>query len=67
LAHPIENFSTDLAQSGLSRAPDRARISFVPGLTQNSGQMQSKRPMHLYEVRPRKDHRGFDLISDGLS
>jgi hypothetical protein len=21
---------------------------------------------HVYEVRPRKDHRGFDLISDGL-
>jgi hypothetical protein len=22
--------------------------------------------MHVYEVRPRKDHRGFDLISDVL-
>ena len=22
--------------------------------------------MHKYEVRPRKDHRGFDLICDGL-
>jgi hypothetical protein len=22
--------------------------------------------MHLYEVRPRKDHRGVDLISDVL-
>jgi len=22
--------------------------------------------MHLYEVRPRKDRRGFDLISDAL-
>jgi len=22
--------------------------------------------MHLYEVRPRKDHRGVDLISDPL-
>jgi hypothetical protein len=22
--------------------------------------------MHVYEVRPRKDKRGFDLISDGL-
>jgi hypothetical protein len=22
--------------------------------------------MHVYEVRPRKDHRGFDLISDAL-
>jgi len=23
--------------------------------------------MHTYEVRPRKDHRGVDLISDALS
>ena len=23
-------------------------------------------PMHAYEVRPRKDHRGVDLISDVL-
>ena len=22
--------------------------------------------MHIYEVRPRKDHRGVDLISDSL-
>jgi len=22
--------------------------------------------MHVYEVRPRKDHRGLDLISDAL-
>jgi hypothetical protein len=25
-----------------------------------------KREMHAYEVRPRKDHRGVDLISDAL-
>jgi hypothetical protein len=24
------------------------------------------RSMHIYEVRPRKDHRGVDLISDAL-
>jgi len=23
-------------------------------------------PLHVYEVRPRKDHRGVDLISDVL-
>jgi hypothetical protein len=23
-------------------------------------------PKHVYEVRPRKDHRGVDLISDAL-
>jgi hypothetical protein len=24
------------------------------------------RRTHVYEVRPRRDHRGFDLISDAL-
>ena len=24
------------------------------------------RSQHVYEIRPRKDHRGFDLISDAL-
>ncbi|HEY4257320.1 MAG TPA: hypothetical protein VGM66_08915 [Candidatus Udaeobacter sp.] len=28
--------------------------------------MSSTRPAHVYEVRPRKDHRGVDLISDVL-
>jgi len=28
--------------------------------------MQSKRPPHVYEVRPRKDKRGVDLICDAL-
>jgi hypothetical protein len=23
-------------------------------------------PQHIYEIRPRADHRGFDLISDAL-
>ena len=23
-------------------------------------------PVHVYEIRPRKDHRGVDLISDAL-
>jgi hypothetical protein len=26
----------------------------------------SNQTQHVYEVRPRKDHRGFDLISDAL-
>jgi len=26
----------------------------------------SDQTKHIYEVRPRKDHRGFDLISDAL-
>jgi hypothetical protein len=28
--------------------------------------MQPMQPTHVYEVRPRKDHRGVDLISDEL-
>jgi hypothetical protein len=27
---------------------------------------REKYPVHAYEVRPRKDHRGVDLISDAL-
>jgi hypothetical protein len=27
---------------------------------------ESATPAHVYEVRPRKDHRGVDLISDVL-
>ena len=29
-------------------------------------QLTAVRPVHVYEVRPRKDHRGVDLISDAL-
>jgi hypothetical protein len=28
--------------------------------------MMPMQPMHVYEVRPRKDRRGVDLISDAL-
>jgi hypothetical protein len=28
--------------------------------------MKAVHSMHVYEVRPRKDHRGADLISDAL-
>jgi hypothetical protein len=28
--------------------------------------MSQKASIHVYEVRPRKDHRGVDLISDAL-
>ena len=28
--------------------------------------MKSNKRLHTYEVRPRKDHRGVDLISDAL-
>ena len=29
--------------------------------------MAATSPMHCYEVRPRKDHRGVNLISDALA
>jgi hypothetical protein len=34
----------------------------------STGEVEKKfgTPMHVYEVRPRKDHRGVDLISDAL-
>ena len=28
--------------------------------------MKAMQPAHSYEVRPRKDHRGVDLVSDAL-
>ena len=28
--------------------------------------MKSNKPLPVYEIRPRKDKRGFDLISDAL-
>jgi hypothetical protein len=28
--------------------------------------LKNDKPLHVYEVRPRKDHRGVDLISDAL-
>jgi hypothetical protein len=31
-----------------------------------SGKMTSKRSRHVYEVRPRRDRRGVNLISDAL-
>ena len=33
---------------------------------ETAANMPSTIPTHAYEVRPRKDHRGVDLISDAL-
>ena len=46
-----------LGVQGCSR-PARALLSTARSTTVH--------PMHVYEVRPRKDHRGFTLISDVL-
>jgi hypothetical protein len=40
------------------------RSSLISNSKQPPGAMTSSQ--HVYEVRPRKDHRGFDLISDAL-
>jgi hypothetical protein len=32
----------------------------------DAAMMSSKIPAHVYKIRPRKDHRGVDLISDAL-
>jgi hypothetical protein len=34
---------------------------------QKSADALARRVTHAFEVRPRKDHRGVDLISDALS
>ena len=41
---------------------DHALQRTAPGVTANS----VMHPVHVYEVQPRKDHRGVDLISDAL-
>jgi hypothetical protein len=46
----------------LSRTPVRVSTN---GLTRRCSEPLAM-PMHTYEVRPRKDHRGVDLISDAL-
>ena len=38
----------------------------VPLLTRRWQTTAVHFPIHEYEIRPRKDHRGVDLISDGL-
>jgi hypothetical protein len=35
-------------------------------MANDAAMMSSKISAHVYEVRPRKDHRGVDLISDAL-
>src|SRR5262249_41619534 len=55
--------------SGVASRPRRRDDSDCPHLTSRCSQplavpMTSSK--HFYEVRPRKDHRGFDLISDAL-
>src|SRR6266480_6043076 len=48
-----------------ARSQDRARIAFTVQLSQSSPDV-IEIPAHVYEVRPRKDHTGVDLISDML-
>jgi hypothetical protein len=35
-------------------------------MANDAAMKSSTKPAHVYEVRPRKDHRGVDLISDVL-
>jgi hypothetical protein len=41
-------------------------VEGLGGKHYRSKKMNAQRSTHVYEVRPRKDHRGFDLISDVL-
>jgi hypothetical protein len=56
--------------------PSKLRFPFVKpsfvallrlfGEKMQGARMTSTIPAHVYEVRPRKDHRGVDLVSDVL-
>ena len=49
---------------------DIGRLFNMHGLlhpTRSNQSNEANGPAHTYEVRPRKDHRGVDLISDALA
>jgi hypothetical protein len=48
------------------RAKIKTRSDVVSILTPIVRERIAPALMHVYEVRPRKDHRGIDLISDAL-
>jgi len=51
----------------LSVPQDRARIADDWRMANNPSRMPSTIPAHVYEVRPRSDKRGADLISDSAA
>jgi hypothetical protein len=50
----------------LLHAPVYRAIARSDGQQMIPPTVSSTNPQHVYEVRPRKDRRGFDLISDAL-
>jgi hypothetical protein len=65
-------YSTPSDKKGLRHEPppasqDRARIIFDCRMANDPAMMSPMNPahsQHVYEIRPRKDHRGFDLIRE---
>jgi hypothetical protein len=57
-----ENRARTKALLDLSRIPLRGRRT----VKEKKGVSNRRCNQHFYEVRPRKDKRGFDLISDAL-
>ena len=56
-----------IPQRLIIRVPDNSiTFSFPPWSKNMRRPDQAMQPTHLYEVRPRKDKRGFDVISDAL-
>ena len=53
----------------ISKNPRIARIVFDCGMASDPAMMPSMNPahsQHVYEIRPRRDHRGVAAISDAL-
>ena len=56
-----------IPQRLIIRVPDNSiTFSFPPWSKNTRRPNQAMQPTHVYEVRPRKDKRGVDLISDAL-
>src|SRR5215472_7040809 len=66
-----ENPSRTVARTSAQRKFERSLwssrlLKLLNTTTASNQSIKPTAPLHVYEVRPRKDHRGVDLISDAL-
>src|SRR5215471_21768886 len=66
-----ENPSRIVARTSAQRKFERSLwssrlLKLLNTTTASNQSIKPTAPLHVYEVRPRKDHRGVDLISDAL-
>jgi hypothetical protein len=57
---------TRYAEAACAKTASRTFAAKSTASSADAATMTSTRPAHVYEIPPRKDHRGFTLISDAL-